>query len=113
MPAVSKKQAIAMNIAKAVQEGKATAKPGSPSAQIARSMKPAVLNEFAGTPQGGLPVRAPKPPGSKERQQDVVNGQKKPWGWEAPKSPATRVTRPTKSKMHVRQVRQPVKKISF
>ena len=56
MPAVSKKQAIAMNIAKAVQQG-TTAKPGSPSAQIAGSMKPADVNEYAGTPQRDLPMR--------------------------------------------------------
>lgn len=62
MPAVSKKQAIAMNIAKAVQKGKATAKPGSPSAEIAGSMKPAALEEFAGTPQKGLPMRVKKTP---------------------------------------------------
>lgn len=59
MPAVSKKQAIAMNIAKAVQQGKATARPGSPSAEIASSMKPSDLNDFASTPQAGLPTRAP------------------------------------------------------
>ena len=57
MPAVSKKQAIAMNIAKAVQQGQTTAQPGSPSAQIAGSMKPADVNEYAGTPQRGLPMR--------------------------------------------------------
>ena len=60
MPAVSKKQAVAMNIAKAVQQGQATAKPGSPSAQIAGSMAPTDVNEFAGTPQGGLPDVAVK-----------------------------------------------------
>ena len=62
MPAVSKKKAVAMNIAKAVQQGQATATPGSPSAQIAGSMAPAALDEFAGTPQQGLPMTAPKPP---------------------------------------------------
>jgi hypothetical protein len=64
MPAVSKNQAIAMNLANAVQKGQATAVPGSPSAQIAGSMKPAALSEFAGTPQTGLPKRvgaAPAP----------------------------------------------------
>jgi hypothetical protein len=50
-----------MNIAKAVQQGQATAQPGSPSAEIAGSMAPATLNEFAGTPQQGLPMRAPRP----------------------------------------------------
>lgn len=43
MSAVNKKQAIA--------------KPGSQSAQIAGSMKPADVNEYAGTPQRGLPMR--------------------------------------------------------
>jgi hypothetical protein len=61
MPAKSKKQAQAMNIAKAVQQGQATAKPGSPSAQIAQTMKPSDMNEFAGTPQQGLPEQAPAP----------------------------------------------------
>ena len=62
MPAVSKNQNIAMNLAKAVQQGKATAKPGSPSAQIAGSMKPADVADFATTPQAGLPKRVkPKP----------------------------------------------------
>ena len=55
MPAVSKNQAIAANIAKAVQQGKATAKPGSPSAQMAASMSPGSMADFAGTPQKGLP----------------------------------------------------------
>lgn len=59
MPAVSKKQAVAMNIAKAVQQGQAPATPGSPSAQIAESMAPTDVNEFAGTPQKGLPMRKP------------------------------------------------------
>ena len=57
MPAVSKKQAIAANIAKAVQQGKATAKPGTPSAQMAASMSPESMADFAGTPQKGLPTK--------------------------------------------------------
>ena len=61
-PAVSRNQKIAMNLAHAVQTGQATAKPGSPSAQIAKSMKPSDVNEFASTPQAGLPKRVkPKP----------------------------------------------------
>jgi hypothetical protein len=112
MPAVSKKQRMAAGMAKAIQAGEMPGKPGMPATEMAQSMKPAVLNEFAGTPQKGLPMQA-KPPGSKERQQDVVGGQKKPWGWEAPKSSKTRVTRPTKSKMYVRQVGQPVIKKPF
>ena len=61
-PAVSKKQAVAMNIAKAVQRDKATAKTGSPSAEIAKSMKPADLAEFASTPRKGLPMRVKQTP---------------------------------------------------
>ena len=61
MPAVSKNQAIAMNLAQAVQKGQATAKSGSPSAQIAKSMKPSDVADFATTPQAGLPKRV-KPP---------------------------------------------------
>ena len=57
MPAVSKKQAIAANIAKAVQQGKTTAKAGSPSAQMAASMSPESVGHFAGTPQQGLPMK--------------------------------------------------------
>ena len=55
MPSVSKAQAIAANIAKAVQQGKTTAKPGSPSAQMAASMSPESVGHFADTPQKGLP----------------------------------------------------------
>jgi hypothetical protein len=69
MPSVSRNQNIAMNLAQAVQKGQATAKPGSPSAQIAGSMKPADVAEFATTPQAGLPKRvAPaKPPTVKRK----------------------------------------------
>jgi len=63
-PAVSKNQAIAMNLAQAVQKGQATAQPGSPSAEIAGSMKPSDVLDFASTPQAGLPKRvAPAPSG--------------------------------------------------
>jgi len=61
-PARSRNQAIAMNLAQAVQKGQATAKPGSPSAEIAKSMKPSDVADFASTPQAGLPKRVkPKP----------------------------------------------------
>lgn len=64
-PAVSQKQAVTANIAKAVMEGKATAKPGSPSAQMAESMTPGQVNEFAGPVNKELPVR--KKPAIKTR----------------------------------------------
>jgi len=60
MPAVSKDQAVAMNIAKAIQKGEAKAKPGTASAKIAKSMKPGDLAEFAGTPQARLPEKKKK-----------------------------------------------------
>ena len=56
-PARSRNQAIAMNIAQAVQKGQATAQPGSPSADIAGSMKPSDVADFATTPQARLPKR--------------------------------------------------------
>jgi hypothetical protein len=46
-----------MNLAQAVQKGQATAKPGSPSAEIAGSMRPSDVADFASTPQAGLPKR--------------------------------------------------------
>lgn len=57
MPAVSKNQGIAANIAKAIQQGKATATPGTPSAQMAASMSPESVGHFADTPQKGLPTK--------------------------------------------------------
>lgn len=85
MPAVSRNQAIAMNLAQAVQKGQVTAKPGSPSAEIAGSMKPSDVAEFASTPQVGLPKRV-KPPA---------------------KSPMTG------GKMKMKNVGKPVKKMKF
>ena len=77
MPSVSRNQAIAMNLAQAVQKGQATAQPGSPSAEIAGSMKPSDVADFASTPQAGLPKRVstaysmvpnnPKPPTVKRK----------------------------------------------
>jgi hypothetical protein len=65
MPAVSKKQQKAMGIAHAVQQGEMKAKPGSPSAEIAQTMKPTDVREFAATPRKGLPKKAPKKKGLK------------------------------------------------
>ena len=86
MPAVSKNQAIAMNLAQAVQKGQATAQPGSPSAEIAGSMAPSDVAEFATTPQAGLPKRvapvapprAPKPAPVKRKPQMRVKNVGKP-----------------------------------
>jgi hypothetical protein len=65
MPAKSKKQQETMGIAHAVQKGEIKAKPGTPSAKIAKSMKPADVREFASTPQQGLPPKASKKKGLK------------------------------------------------
>ena len=79
MPAVSKNQAVAMNLAQAVQKGQATAKPGSPSAQIAGSMKPSDVADFASTPQAKLPKRkAAKPPVMKKKPGMKVKNVGKP-----------------------------------
>ena len=76
-PARSKNQAIAMNLAQAVQKGKATATPGSPSAQIAGSMAPSDVADFATTPQAGLPKRV-KPPVVKKKPGMKVKNVGKP-----------------------------------
>lgn len=55
MPSESQAEQAAMGIAHAIQEGKVKPKPGTPSAEIAKSMKPADVKEFASTPHKGLP----------------------------------------------------------
>lgn len=57
MPSVSKKQQMAARMAAAIQKGKMQAQPATPSTEMAGSMAPADVNEFAGTPQKGLPMR--------------------------------------------------------
>ena len=55
-PAVSKKQRQAMAIAEQVKKGNMKAKPGTPSAEMAKSMSKSQLHDFAGTKEKGLPV---------------------------------------------------------
>jgi len=50
-----------MNMAKAIQAGELKPKPGTASAQIAKSMKPSDLADFGGPMQPGLPKKAPAP----------------------------------------------------
>jgi len=57
MPAVSKAQRTAMAIAEQVKKGKMKAEPGSPSAEMAKSMTKNQLHDFAATKETGLPVR--------------------------------------------------------
>jgi len=55
MPAVSQAQQQAMGIAHAAQQGKIRIKPNTPSANIAKSMKPSDVKDFASTSHKGLP----------------------------------------------------------
>ena len=55
MPAVSKAQRTAMAIAEQVKKGKMKAEPGSPSAEMAKSMSKSQLHDFASTKEAGLP----------------------------------------------------------
>lgn len=48
MPAKSKEQQTAMRIAKAVKQGKAKAKPGTPSAKLAKTMTTKQLGHYTG-----------------------------------------------------------------
>ena len=54
---VSKAQQSAMGIAHAIQKGEVKPKPGTPSADIAKSMKPGDVEDFASTKRKGLPKK--------------------------------------------------------
>jgi len=92
MPAVSKNQQVAMNLANAIQKGAVAPKPGTPSAQIASSMKPSDLGDFAGPVNPKLPKRVAPPP------------------VEAPMGAPVQVA---KKPMRVKNVGKPVKKMRF
>jgi hypothetical protein len=55
MPAQSTAQQQAMGIAHAAQQGKIRIKPNTPSANIAKSMKPSDVKDFASTSHGRRP----------------------------------------------------------
>jgi hypothetical protein len=97
MPPKSKNQAVAMNLASAIQKGAVAPKPGTPSAKIAKSMKPGALSDFTGPIPAGLPKKvAPTP---------------RPMAMPGPMAgpPA-----PSKKKlMPVKNVGKPVKKMRF
>lgn len=57
MPSVSKKQRRTAGMARAIQKGEMKPVPGSPSAQMAKSMEASDLREFASTKEKGLPER--------------------------------------------------------
>lgn len=60
MPAKSVSQQQAFGIAAGIKEGKIKPKPGTPSAQIAKSASLPDIKEFASTPTGGLPKKVKK-----------------------------------------------------
>lgn len=55
MPAKSKAMRKTAGMAEAIQKGEMNPIPGTPSAEMAKSMKSADLKEFASTPEKGLP----------------------------------------------------------
>lgn len=55
MPPKSRKQQIAMIIAEKVKKGEAKAKPGTPSAKMAKSMSISSLDDFTKGSMKGLP----------------------------------------------------------
>lgn len=57
MPANSKSQKRLASMAKGVKAGELPASKFPAAAQMAKSMKPSDLNEFASTPMQGLPER--------------------------------------------------------
>lgn len=60
MPAKSKAQKIAIIIAEKVKKGEQKAKPGSPSAKMAKSMSMKQMHDFTSTPSKGLPKKVKK-----------------------------------------------------
>jgi hypothetical protein len=96
MPIVSKNQGVAMNLANAIQKGDVAPMPGTPSAQIAKSMPPGKMGDFAGPIPAGLPkkVAAPRPMAM-------------PGPMSGPPAPAK------KKLMPVKNVGKPVKKMRF
>ena len=58
MPAKSKKQRRMMGMAHAIQQGDMPAAKSPAAAEIANSMNPGDLSDFASTPEAGLPERA-------------------------------------------------------
>lgn len=68
MPDKSKNQRTAMNMAKAIQAGDLKPKPGTASAEIAKSMKPSDLADFGGPLKGSsLPQKVHPAPSAPPR----------------------------------------------
>ena len=62
MPAESKAQRRVAGMADAIQKGEMKAIPGTPSAEMAESMKPSDVKDFAKTKEKGLPRHKKKKP---------------------------------------------------
>jgi hypothetical protein len=80
MPVVSKNQGVAMNLANAIQKGEVAPKPGTPSAEIAKSMPPGKMGDFTGPIPSGLPKKVSQsgkpqnpPPPTKKKNMRVKN----------------------------------------
>ena len=61
MPAKSLVQAQMMGMAHAMQKGDMAPTPGTPAAEVAATMKPSDVTDFASTPHAGLPKRVKSP----------------------------------------------------
>ena len=68
MPAKSKAQQRMMGMAHAIQKGEMKAKPGSPSAKVAATMKPGDVKDFASTSTKELPMHSVSNPVKKLRR---------------------------------------------
>jgi hypothetical protein len=62
MPKKSKAQGRAAGIALAIKRGEMKGKPGSPPAEMAKSMSEEQLRDFAKGPEKGLPMRVKHTP---------------------------------------------------
>lgn len=60
MPAKSRSQQVAMIIAEKVKKGQTKAKPGSPSAKMAKTMSVKSLDDFTKSLMKGLPKKVKK-----------------------------------------------------
>jgi|WetSurMetagenome_2_1015567.scaffolds.fasta_scaffold57950_4 hypothetical protein len=104
MPPKSQNQAVAMNLANAIQKGDVAPKPGTPSAEIAKSMKPGALSDFTGPIPAGLPKKVTPPPAPPMAM---------PQPQMAPKMKTVGGPGPGRPSMRVKNVGKPVKKMRF
>jgi len=89
MPAKSKKQQRIMGMAHAIQTGEMSASKSPAAAKIARTMKPADVEEFASTKLTGLPEKKKPPRRKKTGVQSKTNRTSR-----APKPPKAPMAEP-------------------